>query len=70
VRKGPKDALEMVLLSKDRTPLVTLPLEKTDLKQELPIEYLCTIEGNDRAFLTVTLLGKYRTKLMLGVLTD
>jgi hypothetical protein len=70
VRKGPKGGLELVVLSKDTTPLVTLPLEKAERKQELPIEFLATIEGNDRAILTLGLLGKYKTKLTLGVPTN
>src|SRR5262249_52451450 len=70
VRKGAKDALEMVLLSRDQTPVLVLPLEKAESKQELPIEFLASIEGDDRAILTVKLLGKYRTKLTLGVQTD
>jgi hypothetical protein len=49
---------------------VTLPLEKVDQKQELPIEFLATIEGNDRAILKVTLVGKYRSKLKVGTLKD
>jgi hypothetical protein len=70
VRQGPRGGLEMVVLSKDTKPLVTLLLEKAEGKQELPIEFLATIEGNDRAILTLGLLGKYKTKLTLGVPTD
>src|SRR5262249_38206564 len=60
VRKGAKDALELVVLSKDKTPLLKAPLEKTDEKQELPIECPASIEGNDRAHLKMNLLGRYR----------
>ncbi len=70
VRKGAKDALELVILSKDKTPLLKAPLEKTDEKQELPIEFTASIEGNDRAHLKISLLGRYRAKVTLGVLTD
>jgi len=70
VRKGPKDSLELVVLSKDKTPLMKAPLEKTDEKQELPVEFSATIEGNDRAILKMNLHGQYRAKLTLGVLTD
>ncbi|MBI1916161.1 MAG: hypothetical protein HYS12_15720 [Planctomycetes bacterium] len=70
VRKGPKDALELVVLSKDKTPLLKAPLEKTDEKQELPVEFTASIEGNDRAHLKMSLLGRYRAKVTLGVLTD
>lgn len=69
-RQGPKGGLELVVLSKDRTPLAVLPLAKAETKQELPIEFLATIEGNDRAILKVSLLGKYKTTLTLGVQTD
>ena len=69
-RKTTKGGLELVVLSKDSAPLAALPLEKAEGKQELPIEFLATIEGNDRAILTVGLLGKFKTKLTLGVLTD
>jgi len=68
-RKKPK-GLELVVLSRDRTPLVVLPLEKAEAKQELPLEFLATIEGNDRAILKVSLLGTYKTTLTLGVQTD
>jgi len=70
VRKRAKDALELVVLSKDKTPLLKAPLEKTDEKQELPIEFTASIEGNDRAHLKMSLLGRYRAKATLGVLTD
>ena len=69
-RRGSKGGLELVVLSKDTRPLVVLPVEKTEGKQDLPIEFLATIEGNDRAILTVGLLGKFKTKLTLGVLAD
>jgi hypothetical protein len=70
VRKGPKDGLELVILSKEKTPLLKAPLEKTDEKQDLPIEFTASIEGNDRAHLKLSLLGRYRAKVTLGVLTD
>lgn len=64
-----KDQLVLVVLSKDATPVVTLPLEKTDSKQELPLEFLVTIE-EERATLTIQVLGKYRTKLLVGPVKD
>ena len=66
-RKGPKGEPELVLLSKDRTPLLTLPLQKAGQKQKLPVEYLVSVEGDDRAHLTLQLLGEYRARLTLGV---
>jgi hypothetical protein len=60
----------LVLLSKDRTPLVTVPLEKVDEKQELPIEFAVTIEEERQASVLLTLAGKYRARLKVGVLTD
>jgi hypothetical protein len=70
VRKGPKDALELVILSKDKTPLLKAPLEKTDENQEFPVEFTASIEGNDRAHLKIGFLGRYRARITLGVLTD
>ena len=63
-------SLELVVLSKNKTPLLKAPLEKTDEKQELPVEFTATIEGNDRAILKMNLHGRYQAKLTLGVLTD
>jgi len=70
VRKGAKDTLDLVLLSKEKTPLLKAPLEKVDEKQEWPVEFTASIEGNDRAHLKVNLLGAYRAKITLGILTD
>ena len=70
VRKGAKDTLDLVLLSKEKTPLLKAPLEKVDEKQEWPVEFTASIEGNDRAHLKVILLGAYRAKITLGILTD
>ncbi|HKB41127.1 MAG TPA: hypothetical protein VKD72_32165 [Gemmataceae bacterium] len=70
VRKGAKDALELVVLSRDKTPLLKTPLEKADETQELPVEFSATIEGDDRAILKMLLHGRYKAKLTLGVLAD
>jgi hypothetical protein len=68
--KRDKDRLVLVFLSKDRHPLLTLPLEKCDEKQELPLEFLVNIGGDDRAEVVLTILGKYRSRLEIGVLTE
>src|SRR5436305_4196851 len=70
VRRGGKDSLELALYSKDATPLLRVPLEKTDDTQELPIEFTASLEGEGRAVLTVNVLGRYRAKLGVGTLAD
>jgi hypothetical protein len=69
VRKE-KDKLSLVLIGKDSKPLLTLPLENSVEKQELPIEFLVTIDGDERATINVLLAGKYRAKLRVGVQAD
>jgi len=64
-----KDRLSLVVLGKEKTPLLTLPLEKIDQKQDKPIEFNVTIE-DDQATLSVTLLGKYRAPVRVGLLED
>jgi hypothetical protein len=61
VRKGSAGP-ELVVLGKDKEPLVTVPLKKVETQQELPIE----IEGrkeDDTGVLTINLFGKYRAEL-------
>jgi hypothetical protein len=65
-----KDKPALVILSKEKTPLITLPLELADQKQELPLEFLVSIEEDRRATLTLQIAGKYRAKLPVGALTD
>jgi hypothetical protein len=69
VKKG-KDKPVLVLLSKDATPLVTLPLEMAEQKQELPLEFLVSIEEDRRATLTLQVGGRYRARLLVGAMTD
>jgi hypothetical protein len=69
VRKG-KDGPVLVLLGSDNKPLLTLPLEKSDEKQELPIEYLATIDPDERASIVLQLGGKYKARLQVGATAE
>jgi hypothetical protein len=65
-KKG--DGLELVIYGKDKEPLLALPLEKADAKQELPIELEGKKNDNDPAtgILTINLFGKYQAKLTVA----
>jgi hypothetical protein len=69
VREG-KDGLDLLIHGKEKAPLVVAPLGKIDQKQELPIEFTVSIEPDQRATVNVTLLGKYRARVQVGVLVD
>jgi hypothetical protein len=60
----------LLLFGEEKKPLLTAPLEKADEKQELPIEFRVTIEGEGRATVNVVLLGSRRTSVEIGVLTE
>jgi hypothetical protein len=62
-----KDKTNLVILGKDKKPLVSMPLTKIDEKQELPMEFLVSIEPDDTATLSLTILGKHKAKLLVGV---
>ncbi len=63
-KKG--DGLELVVYAKDKEPLLTLPLEKADGKQELPIELDGKKNDNDTGTLTLNVFGKYQAKLIVA----
>jgi hypothetical protein len=67
-RQGEK-GLELLVYSKDKTPLLKLPLKKDEIKQELPVEFSTDVE-DDRARLTMHLVGAYQTKLTVAPLTE
>ncbi len=65
VRKQEDGSLEMVIYAREKEPLLTVPLQKRESKQEMPIE----LEGrgeNDRGVLTLNILGKYQAQLTLA----
>jgi hypothetical protein len=62
-KKG--DGLELLVYGLDKEALLTLPLTKTDARQELPIELDGIKNDNDTGTLTINLLGKYEAKLMV-----
>lgn len=66
VRAKENKELELVVFGKDKEPLLLLPLQKTEVTQELPIEFEAK-KGDDEntGVLTLTLLGKYQTKLLV-----
>lgn len=65
-----KDELSVVVLGKDKTPLVTVPLAKADEKLEKPLEFLVDVNGDERATVILQLLGKHKAKLTLGLVNE
>jgi hypothetical protein len=68
VRKE-KDKLVLVLFGSEKKPYLTLPLEKADGKQELPLEFTVSIE-DEKALITVQIVGKYKTVMRVGPQTE
>jgi hypothetical protein len=62
-----KDKTNLVILGKEKKPLVSIPLAKIDEKQELPLEFLVSIEPDDTATIKLTILGKQKATLTVGV---
>jgi hypothetical protein len=58
------------LIGSEKKPLLTVPLEKNDEKQELPIEFTVTIDADERATINVLILGKHKAKLRVGPQMD
>ncbi len=69
VRKS-KERPVLEILGKDGAVLAAAPLEKADDKQEMPIEFLVTIEPDERASVVVMIVGKHKARLQVGVLVD
>ncbi len=68
-RRGEK-GIELLVYARDKAPVLKLPLEKAEIKQSVPIEFLCDVEGDERAHLTVQLAGAYKTKFTVAPLTE
>jgi hypothetical protein len=58
------DGLELVVLGKDKTPLLTAPLKSVTTKQENPIE-MAAERQSDGGLITLRLFGKYETSFMV-----
>lgn len=66
VRKNKDGGLEMVVYGKDKEPLLSVPLKKMDVKQELPLELEAKRGDNETAQVLVSVLGKYQASLTVG----
>lgn len=66
VRQKAGGGLELVVYAKDKDPLLTLPLEKVAIEQELPIELDAKKGENDMGILIITALGKYQAMLTVA----
>jgi hypothetical protein len=64
VRARADKSLELVVYAKDQEPLLTMPLEKAEAKQDLPLEFSVQ-KGDDgeTAMLTLKVAGKYQAKI-------
>jgi hypothetical protein len=56
---------ELVLFGRDSAPLIHIPLEKIAASQQMPAEISGQKTGEDRATLTVSLLGQYKADVPL-----
>ena len=65
VRKQADGVLELVIYAKDKEPLLALPLQKAEVRQEMPIELEGKGEGG-RGTLTMNVLGKYQAQLPMA----
>lgn len=67
VRAKADKSLELVVFAKDKEPLLTVPLEKAEAKQDLPLEFSVQ-KGDDgeTATLTLKVLGKYQAKIKVA----
>jgi hypothetical protein len=68
-RRTDAGALELVVYSKGREPLVRAPLQKTERKQSLPIEITAERES-DSGRLTLHFAGRYSATLTVTELAD
>jgi hypothetical protein len=66
VRKNAEGTLELVLIAKDRAPLLTVPLRSGEAKQECPIELAVKKGEKTKAALNLNVLGKYQAILELA----
>ncbi len=67
VQKNDKEAIELVVFGKDKKPLVTVPLEKNQATQELPIELDGRKQDEGTGVLTLNVLGKYKAEVTVGI---
>lgn len=63
-KKG--DGAELLVFAKDKKPVLTLPLEKIDLQQELPLDLEGKKGENDTGILLLNLFGKYQAKIPIA----
>jgi hypothetical protein len=64
-RRTASQELELLVYGNGKEPLLQLPLRKTEVRPELPIEFEARGE-NDRAVLTLNLLGAYQAELTVA----
>ena len=55
--------LELLIYGKDKTPLVKVPLKKTESQQELPIGIDAERRSDDTGSITLKILGRYEAKI-------
>jgi hypothetical protein len=59
VKAGGDGQLDLLVFGKDTTPILRLPLKKTQVTQEAPIEMTAERTGDQVGRLTLNLLGRY-----------
>lgn len=63
-KKG--DGAELLIFAKDKKPVLTVPLEKIDTQQELPLDLEGKKGENDAGLLLLSLFGKYQAKIPIA----
>lgn len=64
-RKNADGTLELLIYSKEKEPLITVPMKKIDVAQENPIEISAEVDQNT-AVVTLKIVGKYEASFKVG----
>ena len=63
------DKTELLVLSKDKEPLLRLPLTRTDFKQEGPLELDMRKLSDDLGIVDINIFGMFNAPLTVGLLS-
>lgn len=59
VKRNGSGGLDLLLLGKDKTPLLKVPLKKTESQQQPPISMKAERTNDDAGRITLRILGRY-----------
>ena len=66
VRRNAADKLELLVLAKTKEPVLTLPLEKSTVSGDAPIQIQGRKSGEHSGVLTLVFFGQHQAELTLG----